>query len=88
MTESLPEIQKRLKVAGGQINGLIAQIEANSSPVRVAQQLQAVEKAVAGIKSAYVLSQLEALLESSVVKKSSTKSSLDSLKNIAKYLHR
>ncbi|MCV3766630.1 metal-sensing transcriptional repressor [Rhizobium sp. TRM95796] len=64
--ESHPEIVKRLKRAEGHLRGVIAMIEGGRPCLDVAQQLQAVEKAVASAKRTLIEDHLDHCLDSAV----------------------
>ena len=57
--ESHPKISVRLRRAAGHLNAIIAMIEADRECVDVAQQLQAVEKAVGNAKRELIHDHIE-----------------------------
>ncbi len=59
-----PEILKRLKRAAGHLDSVVAMIEAGRPCLDVAQQLQAVESAIAKAKRTLVHDHLDHCLES------------------------
>lgn len=63
---SHPEIIKRLKRAEGHLKSTITMLEAGEACVKVAQQLQAVESAVANAKRALVHDHIDHCLEHAV----------------------
>ena len=78
---SHPAIIKRLKRADGHLRSVIGMIEAGKPCVEVAQQLQAVEKAVENAKRALIHDHLDQCIDE---ERSST--DRDELKTIARYL--
>jgi DNA-binding FrmR family transcriptional regulator len=85
--ESHPETVKRLKRADGHLKGIIEMIEAGRSCLEVAQQLQAVEKAVAQAKRTLIQDHLDHCLEDVVGSRPrERRQSIDEFKEIAKYL--
>jgi hypothetical protein NreA len=58
-----PEIAKRLKRAGGHLHNVVAMIENDSSCLDIAQQLHAVERAIAAAKKALIHGHLDHCLE-------------------------
>ena len=63
---SHPEIIKRLKRAEGHLKSTIAMLEAGQGCVKVAQQLQAVESAIANAKRTLVHDHIDHCLEHAV----------------------
>lgn len=61
--ETHPAIVKRLRRAGGHLNSVIAMIEEGRPCLDVAQQLQAVEKAVAQAKKTLIQDHLDHCLD-------------------------
>lgn len=61
--ESHPAIVKRLRRAGGHLQSVIEMIEHGRSCLDIAQQLQAVEKAVAQAKKTLIQDHLDHCLE-------------------------
>ena len=78
---SHPAIIKRLKRADGHLRSVIEMIEAGKPCVEVAQQLQAVEKAVANAKRALIHDHLDHCLD-----EDHSPADRDELKTIARYL--
>ena len=85
--ETHPEIVKRLKRADGHLRSVIEMIESGRPCVDVAQQLHAVEKAIAQAKKTLIHDHLDHCLEETVgplpLEKRST---VDEFKEIVKYL--
>lgn len=61
--ETHPAIVKRLRRAGGHLNSVIAMIEEGRPCLDVAQQLQAVEKAIAQAKKTLIQDHLDHCLD-------------------------
>jgi len=57
--ETHPEIIKRLKRATGHLNGVITMLESGRTCLDIAQQLQAVEKAVSNAKKTLIHDHLD-----------------------------
>ncbi len=84
---SHPEIIKRLRRAEGHLRGVIAMIEGGKPCLDVAQQLHAVEKAVAQAKRALIHDHLDHCLEDAVGPlPRERRASVDEFKQVAKYL--
>jgi DNA-binding FrmR family transcriptional regulator len=84
---SHPEIIKRLKRAEGHLRGIIAMLEEERACLDIAQQLHAVEKAVASAKKALVHDHIDHCLEHAVGDKSrSSADAIQEFKEITKYL--
>ncbi len=85
--QSHPEIVKRLKRAAGHLKSIIDMLEDDRECLEVAQQLQAVEKAIANAKKALVHDHIDHCLEH-VVKKGSRNAgqTVQEFKEITKYL--
>lgn len=82
-----PEIVKRLKRAEGHLRSIVAMIEAGRPCADVAQQLQAVEKAVIQAKKTFIQDHLDHCLEDLAHPLDGRgRSSLDEFKEITKYL--
>ena len=84
---SHPDIVKRLKKAQGHLAGVVAMLEQSRDCLEIAQQLQAVEKAIANAKKTLVHDHIDHCLEIAVgddAKKSKT--SVKEFKEITKYL--
>lgn len=84
---SHPAIAKRLKRACGHLKGVIEMIESGRSCLDVAQQLHAVEKAVAQAKKTLIQDHLDNCLEDVVGPLAQEqRRPIDEFKEIAKYL--
>ena len=82
-----PAIVKRLKRADGHLRGVIDMIEAGRPCLDVAQQLHAVEKAIAQAKKTLIQDHLDHCLEEVVGPLArDRRRSIDEFKEIAKYL--
>lgn len=84
---SHPAIIKRLKRANGHLNSIITMIEADRDCLDVAQQLQAVEKAIANAKKILVHDHIDHCLQHAV--RDNAKNADDTIrefKEITKYL--
>jgi DNA-binding FrmR family transcriptional regulator len=82
-----PEIVKRLKGAEGHIHKIISMLEGGRPCVDIAQQLQAVEKAVVNAKKALIHDHLHHCLEDAVGPgERSGGEALAEFREIAKYL--
>jgi len=79
---SHPDIVKRLTRAEGHLRSVIAMIEAGKPCVELAQQLHAVESAVAKAKKELIHDHIEHCLEDG----HDTKNALRELKQLANYL--
>ncbi|MRT04550.1 metal-sensing transcriptional repressor [Ewingella americana] len=64
--ETHPEIIKRLKRATGHLNGVITMLESGRTCLDIAQQLQAVEKAVSNAKKTLIHDHLDHCLDHAV----------------------
>lgn len=85
--ETHPEIVKRLKRADGHLKGTIEMIEAGRSCLEVAQQLHAVEKAIAQAKRTLIQDHLDHCLEDAAGPlPRARRHSIDEFKEIVKYL--
>lgn len=85
--ESHPTIVKRLKRAEGHLRSVIDMIEAERPCIEIAQQLQAVESAIASAKKTLVHDHIDHCLEHLVTEaEQSTKATISEFKAIAKYL--
>lgn len=85
--ETPPQIVKRLKRAEGHLHGVIEMIEAGRSCLDIAQQLHAVEKAIAQAKRTLIQDHLDHCLEEVVGPLDrNRRRSIDEFKDIAKYL--
>lgn len=84
---SHPRIVTRLKRAEGHLRSVIAMIEAERPCLDIAQQLHAVEKALAQAKRTLIHDHLDHCLEETVGPLSRDKrGSVEEFKEIAKYL--
>jgi uncharacterized protein len=84
---SHPNIVKRLRRADGHLRGVIEMIETGRSCLDVAQQLHAVEKAIAQAKKTFIQDHLDHCLEEVVGPLDrDRRGSMDGFKEIAKYL--
>jgi uncharacterized protein len=82
-----PEIVKRLKRAEGHLRGIIEMIEGGRPCLDIAQQLQAVEKAIAQAKKTLIQDHLDHCLEEAVgALPREQRRSIDEFKEITKYL--
>lgn len=82
-----PEIVKRLKRADGHLRSIIEMIAAGRPCLDVAQQLQAVEKAVIQAKKTLIQDHLDHCLEDTVGPlPRERRKSIDDFKEITKYL--
>jgi len=85
--ETHPQIVKRLKRADGHLRGVIEMIEAARPCLDIAQQLHAVEKAIAQAKKTLIQDHLDHCLEEVVGPLArERRQSIDEFKEIAKYL--
>jgi DNA-binding FrmR family transcriptional regulator len=84
---SHPDIIKRLKRAQGHLKSIIEMLETDRECLEIAQQLQAVEKAITNAKKALVHDHIDHCLEHAVKKgmRSSQETVLE-FKEITKYL--
>ena len=84
---SHPAIVKRLKRAGGHLSGIVGMIEAGRPCADVAQQLHAVEKAIAQAKKTLIRDHLDhCLAETAEALPAEQRQSIDDFRHIAKYL--
>ena len=85
--ETHPAIIKRLKRAVGHLNATIAMIEAGRPCLELAQQLHAVESAVAQAKKTLIHDHIDHCLDESVHRQGPhAHKSLEEFKEITKYL--
>jgi hypothetical protein NreA len=85
--ETHPAIVKRLQRAKGHLKGIIEMIETGRPCLDIAQQLHAVEKAIAQAKKALIQDHLDHCLEEVVGPLGRDwRQSIDEFKEIAKYL--
>lgn len=85
--QSHPDISKRLKRAAGHLATVIEMIEDERSCLDIAQQLHAVEKAVAMAKRTLIHDHIDHCLERSASKRGGApNNALEEFKAISKYL--
>jgi DNA-binding FrmR family transcriptional regulator len=85
--ETHPEIVKRLKRADGHLRSVIEMIESGRPCVDVAQQLHAVEKAIAQAKKTLIHDHLDHCLEGAVGPLAAgDRAAIDEFRAIARYL--
>lgn len=85
--ETHPDIIKRLKRAEGHLRSVTAMIEAGKPCLDIAQQLDAVEKAVCNAKRTLIQDHLDHCLEETVgALDLSQRKTIDDFKTITKYL--
>lgn len=85
--QSHPKIVKRLKRAQGHLKSVIAMIEDGKPCLDIAQQLQAVEKAIAQAKRTLIHDHLDHCLEETVGPlPRERRGSVEEFREIAKYL--
>lgn len=84
---SHPEIIKRLKRAEGHLKSIVTMLEDERACLEIAQQLQAVEKAIANAKKTLVHDHIDHCLELAVGTDSSqARAAVGEFKEITKYL--
>lgn len=84
---SHPDIVKRLKRASGHLKTIIDMLEGERGCLEVAQQLQAVEKAIGNAKKALVHEHIDHCLEHAVKKGArNVEEAVREFKDITKYL--
>lgn len=85
--QSRVDVVNRLKRADGHLQTIIAMLQADRDCVDVAQQLQAVLKAVEGAKSVLIHDHIEHCLEAALGPTSrDQKATLEQFKKISRYL--
>jgi uncharacterized protein len=85
--QSHPEIVKRLKRAEGHLRSIVEMIENGRTCLDIAQQLHAVEKAVANAKRTLIHDRIDHCLELTVGPMSrGARGPLEEFKEITKYL--
>lgn len=85
--QSHPEVAKRLKRAEGHLRTVIAMIEGGRPCVDIAQQLHAVEQAVARAKKALIGDHIAHCLDDAVAQGgAAARAAVGELKILAKYL--
>ena len=84
---SHPDIVKRLRKAEGHLRGIVVMLEEGRGCLELAQQLQAVEKAVANAKKALVHDHIDHCLDLAIgTDANRAKASVKEFKEITKYL--
>ena len=82
-----PDIIKRLKRAGGHLGTIIEMIEADRACLELAQQLHAVEKAIASAKKTLIHDHIDHCLDETLRGDGTTsQKTLNEFKEITKYL--
>ena len=82
-----PDVLKRLKRAQGHLKSIITMLEEDRGCLEIAQQLQAVEKAIGNAKKTLVHDHIDHCLEHTVRGKSASASdAISEFKEITKYL--
>jgi hypothetical protein NreA len=82
-----PEVLRRLKRAHGHLKSVLTMLEEQRGCLEIAQQLQAVEKAIGNAKKTLVQQHIEHCLESSLRKGAPDPgSTIQAFKEITKYL--
>jgi DNA-binding FrmR family transcriptional regulator len=85
--KSHPEIVKRLKRAAGHLKSIIDMLEDDRECLEIAQQLQAVEKAIVNAKKTLVHDHIDHCLEHAVKKGArNAGETVQEFKEITKYL--
>jgi DNA-binding FrmR family transcriptional regulator len=84
--ESHPDIVKRLKRADGHLRRVVEMIESRRSCLDIAQQLHAVEKAIAQAKRNLIQDHIDHCLEHAGAGKGDARAPIKEFKEIAKYL--
>ena len=85
--ETHPDIIKRLKRAAGHLDGVIEMIEAGRPCLDLAQQLQAVESAIANAKRTLIHDHLDHCLDMAIeATPRDQRTAIDEFKQITKYL--
>ncbi len=85
--ESHPNIVKRLKRAEGHLRTVIGMIEAGRPCVDLAQQLHAIEKAIANAKTVLIHDHIDHCLERSIGPQNKTERAvLDEFRRLTKFL--
>ncbi len=84
---SHPEIAKRLKRASGHLDKVISMIESHCPCLELAQQLAAVESAIANAKKALIHDHIEHCLDATMeARGQALRSEIDEFKAITKFL--
>jgi uncharacterized protein len=85
--ESHPDIVKRLKRAEGHLRTVIGMIEGGRPCVDLAQQLHAIEKAIANAKTVLIHDHIDHCLEQSIGPRNKTERAvLDEFRQLTKFL--
>lgn len=85
--ESHPDIVKRLKRAGGHLQSVIGMIESGRPCVELAQQLHAIEKAIANAKSVLIHDHIDHCLERTIGPQAKAeRAALDEFRQLTKFL--
>jgi DNA-binding FrmR family transcriptional regulator len=85
--ETHPDVIKRLKRADGHLRSVIVMIESGKPCLDIAQQLHAVEKAIAQAKKTLIHDHLDHCLEDAVGPlPQSDRAAIDEFRQIARYL--
>lgn len=79
-----PDVLKRLKRAQGHLKSVLAMLEEGRECLEIAQQLQAVEKAIGSAKKILIHDHIDHCLEHSV--QHGSKNAIRDFKEITKYL--
>jgi DNA-binding FrmR family transcriptional regulator len=80
-----PEIIKRLKRAEGHLRSIVTMLEENRDCLEIAQQMQAVESAIANAKKTLVHDHIDHCLEDAI-EGHGTREAITQFKAITKYL--
>ena len=83
---SHPAIAARLKRARGHLDRVIAMVEEDRPCLEVAQQLQAVSRAIANAKSAFIRDHIDNCLDNAAGDPHAAKKMIAEFKEITKYL--
>ncbi len=83
---SHPDIIKRLKRADGHLKSIISMIEEERDCLQIAQQLQAVERAIGNAKKTLVRDHIDHCLEHAVRSGAKDAETIREFKEITKYL--
>jgi len=87
MHQTHPEISKRLRRASGHLEHVVEMLAKGSSCLELAQQLQAVEKAIGSAKKALIRDHIDhCLQESGDGKTRPARKLINEFRDIAKYL--
>ena len=80
------EVVKRLKRAQGHLKSIVTMLEDGRGCLEIAQQLQAVEKAIVNAKKTLVHDHIDHCLDSSVRDAATAETAVREFKEITKYL--